>query len=478
MSLVEPRISEVRSEVASPASAAKRPCGIERSLSGWSYYDRQTCRIYRPEKIADLARTVAAAGERTLISRGLGRSYNDAALNAGGAVVLSERLKRLLAFDARTGELQCEAGVSIGEIIEFGLPRGWFPAVTPGTKFVTVGGAIAADVHGKNHHRDGSFASCVREFRLLAASGETLTCSRMENAEVFWATLGGMGLTGAVLDAKLALRAVSSAYLTVDYRRAPNLDAALEEFAARDRDYAYSVAWIDGLARGKSLGRSVLMRGRHSAAAELPRPLADRPLVCRPRPRASVPCYLPGGLLNSWTVRAFNALYYRRQYDRQALAHYDTFFYPLDGVSHWNRLYGRRGFAQYQAAFPEATGRQGVAALLEKLSSCKAASFLAVLKTFGAGNEGLLSFPVKGHTLALDLPHSGRLPALMNELDEIVLAHGGRVYLAKNPRLSRSAFERMYPEAERFRRVLDRLDPDERFASSLSRRLGLRGIIE
>jgi FAD/FMN-containing dehydrogenase len=190
-----------------------------------------------------------------------------------------------------------------------------------------------------------------------------------------------------------------------------------------------------------------------------------------------VPCYLPGGLLNSWTVKAFNALYYRRQYDRRAVVPYDAFFYPLDAVSHWNRLYGRRGFAQYQAAFPEATGRQGIAALLEKLSSCRAASFLAVLKTFGEGNQGLLSFPIKGHTLALDLPHSDGLPALMGELDEIVLAQGGRVYLAKNPRLSRQAFERMYPEAEQFRRVLGRLDPDERFASSLSRRLGLRGTV-
>lgn len=453
----------------SPAS----PRAAEQTLSGWSNYEQQKCFVYRPEKIADVRRTIAAAPQKSIISRGLGRSYNDAALNEAGGVMLQTRLNRLLDFDSALGELECEAGATFGDIIDFALPRGWFPAVTPGTKFVTVGGAIAADVHGKNHHRDGSFASCVSRFRLLAADGRQLICSREENSEAFWATLGGMGLTGAILDARIRLKPVSTAYVTVDYRRAGHLDQALDEFSANDHQFAYSVAWIDCLARGKSLGRSVLMRGNHTPLGDLPRELADDPRQASTRKKRSMPCHLPGAALNAWTVKAFNAVYYGRNYDRQAIVDYDSFFYPLDRVLHWNRIYGRRGFAQYQAAFPASASRTAIAAMLEKLASRGAASFLAVLKTFGPGNSGLLSFPIEGHTLALDLPHRRGLRELLQELDELVLAHGGRVYLAKNPCLAREAFEKMYPAAECFRRVKRELDPGQRFGSSLGRRLGL-----
>src|SRR5581483_11572361 len=237
------------------------------------------------------------------------------------------------------------------DLLEVGLPRGFFPAVTPGTKHVTVGGAIAADVHGKNHHADGSFANCLLDFHLLTASGELLRCSRTENSRVFWATLGGMGLTGAIVEARLRLRPVTSAFLSVDYERTTDLDATLEAFAEGDGRYQYSVAWIDCVAQGRALGRSVLMRGDHASASALPaavtRPL-ERPL----RRRKQVPCFMPNFLLNSWTVRAFNALYYRRHAERRAIVDYDRFFYPLDAVEHWNRIYGRRGFLQYQAVFP------------------------------------------------------------------------------------------------------------------------------
>jgi decaprenylphospho-beta-D-ribofuranose 2-oxidase len=461
-----------------PGAASERPAELpqprEELLAGWGNYARDACRVYRPETAQDLEQVVAGAREANLISRGLGRGYGDAAVNGRSGVVEHLKLNRVLAFDERAGVLICEAGASIADIIDFALARGWFPLVTPGTKFVTVGGAIAADVHGKNHHHDGSFASCLVDFRLLAASGEVLTCSRDENASVFWATLGGMGLTGAILDARIRLRPVESAYVTVDYERTANLDESLAAFAEGDQRYTYSVAWIDCLARGAALGRSVLLRGCHTPCDELPANLAQTSLDVRPRRGLSVPCHLPGGLLNRWSVRAFNALYYRRHGDRRAIVAFDQFFHPLDSVKHWNRIYGRRGFMQYQAALPRATSRHALVEMLEAISRAGQASFLAVLKSFGPGNEGLLSFPIEGHTLALDLPNHGvRLQSLAERLDAIVMENGGRVYLAKDPRLGRAAFDRMYAQADEFRRVKARLDPYGRFSSSLARRLGL-----
>ena len=470
----------------------------EELLSGWGNYARETCRVYRPEKLRDAVRIVADSGDAStiarslrifdpieklsdfgsgvtsLIARGLGRAYGDASVNGAGGVVNLLKFNRLLAFDEETGVLECEGGVPLADIVDFSLPRGFFPAVTPGTRFVTVGGAIAADVHGKNHHQDGSFASCLIDFRLLTASGDVLTCSRLRSPHAFWATLGGMGLTGIILDARFRLRPVTSAYVTVDYQRTANLDESLSAFEESDHRYTYSVAWIDCLARGAALGRSVLMRGRHTERDELPAELAQAPLAINPHRRRAVPCYLPGGLLNSWSVKAFNACYYHRHRDRRAIVAYDSFFHPLDAVSNWNRFYGRRGFAQYQAAFPSATSRRALVRMLETISAAGQASFLAVLKSFGPGNQGLLSFPVEGHTLALDLPNTGaKLTTLLQRLDAIVLDHGGRVYLAKDPRLGRAAFDAMYLKADEFRRVCAALDPRGRFNSSMARRLGL-----
>ncbi|HUY36146.1 MAG TPA: FAD-binding oxidoreductase [Pirellulales bacterium] len=446
----------------------------EELLSGWGNYAREACRVYRPEKLPDATRIVADPSEASLITRGLGRSYGDASVNGAGGVINLLKLNRLLAFDEATGVLECEGGVPLADIIDFALPRGFFPAVTPGTRFVTVGGAIAADVHGKNHHQDGSFASCLIDFRLLTASGEVLTCARERNARAFWATVGGMGLTGVILDARFRLRPVASAYVTVDYQRTANLDESLSAFAEGDHRYTYSVAWIDCLARGAALGRSVLMRGRHTACDELPAELAQAPLTLGASRSLRVPCHLPGGLLNAWSVKAFNALYYHRHRDRRAIVAYGSFFHPLDSILDWNRIYGRRGFAQYQAAFPPSTSRNALVSLLETISAARQASFLAVLKSFGPGNRGLLSFPIEGHTLALDLPNTGsELIALLQRLDAIVLSHGGRVYLAKDPRLGRAAFDTMYAQADEFRRVKAILDPRGRFNSSLARRLGL-----
>lgn len=456
-------------------------------IRGWGNLAAVRAPVFRPDRVGELQRTVQDS-RGSLISRGLGRSYGDAAVNAGG-VVSHVCLNRFLQFDEAQGIVECEAGVTFDELIRVALRRGFFPAVTPGTRHITVGGAIAADVHGKNHHRDGSFAECLLDFHLLTASGEVLRCSRRENASVFWATLGGMGLTGAIVDARFRLRPVETPYIMVDYQRTANLDESLEAFGAGDAGYNYSVAWIDCLARGRSLGRSVLMRGNHAAASQVPiskradsqwgglpgRRLSSDRLESRPTAHGkSVPCFMPHAVLNPWSVRAFNALYYHRHRDGQALVDYDAFFYPLDAVKHWNRIYGRRGFLQYQAALPTDTSRAGLIALLEAISSSRQASFLAVLKTFGPANAGLLSFPIAGSTLAVDFPNTGpALAQLLDALDEIVIAHGGRVYLAKDARLPRANFDCMYPRAAEFREMKAAIDPEGRFDSALARRLGL-----
>lgn len=438
-------------------------------LSGWGRHPVETCRVFRPEKTSELGEVLGAAGDGGVISRGLGRAYGDAALNKGGAVVSHLRLNRMLGWDPATGVLECEAGVSLAEIVETFLPRGWFLPVTPGTKQVTVGGALAADVHGKNHHRDGTISAFVESFRLLTPARGVLRCARDENADVFWATLGGMGLTGAILTARLKLIRVESAWVSVDYARAPDLDGALERFEASDATHRYSVAWIDCIASGKSLGRGVLMQGDHAPASMV----VGDPFEARRGMKADVMFDAPAALLNRHTVGAFNRLYHAAHRDQTGkLATVESFFYPLDAVGGWNRLYGRRGFVQYQSVLPP-DGRTALVRLLERVSNAGRASFLAVLKRFGPQGEGLLSFPTAGWTLTLDIPMARGVEPLLGELDRIVLDGGGRVYLAKDAALSPGSFAAMYPNAARFREVKRSLDPDGVLASSLARRVGL-----
>jgi len=451
------------------AATTSKPRFVTQTLTGWGNNPRQACNVYRPERPRDVGGIVREAQERSLLARGLGRSYGDAALNESNGVILQTRLNRMLAFDDVEGTLTCEAGLSFAEIIDVFLPRGWFLPVTPGTKFVTVGGAIAADVHGKNHHRDGSIGNFVQEIELLMASGEVLICSRESNANAFWATIGGMGLTGFILRATIRLMRVESAYLSVSYRKAANLDAALEISQAEDERFEYSVAWIDCLASGGSLGRSILIRGNHAPASAAPDTAA--PFGVRLARRKTVPFMLPGGVLNSLTVGAFNGQFYRNHDDREVMVDYDRFFYPLDSIGHWNRLYGRRGFAQYQVLFPLETSRRGLIALLEALSASKRPSFLSVLKRTGSASGGILSFPFPGQTLALDLPLRRDLPEFLRGLDRIVLEHGGRLYLAKDAFTTSETFAAMYPQLGRFREIKRELDPENRLSSSQARRL-------
>jgi decaprenylphospho-beta-D-ribofuranose 2-oxidase len=444
---------------------------VTTSLAGWGRFPVERCHLFRPESCRELGAILASGAQQSYLSRGLGRSYGDAALNREGGVISHMRLNRFLAFDAATGILECEAGASFAEILEYFLPRGFFLPVTPGTKFVTVGGAIAADVHGKNHHRDGTLANFVKDFQLLAPGGQMLTCSPASHADLFWATFGGMGLTGVILSARLQLRRVESAYVLVDYQKARNFEEALAVMGESDQQYQYSVAWIDCLATGKSLGRAVLMRGNHAAATQLPQRLRN-PLAAPAPRRWNVPFNLPALALNSLSVGAFNAFYYAWHGNAaQRLVDYEKFFYPLDAILNWNRLYGKRGFVQYQFALPPETGRAGLAAILERLARSRRSSFLGVLKCFGDANPGLLSFPTRGYTLALDLPASRGLVPFLQELDQLVLRHGGRVYLAKDAVLNAATFAAMYPGLERFRALKQQVDPQGLHSSSLARRL-------
>jgi len=435
-------------------------------LAGWGRHPVEACRVYRPEKVAELGAILDARPDGGVISRGLGRAYGDAALNADGGVVSHLRLDRILGFDEEAGEVECEGGVVLGDLADVFVARGWFLPVVPGTRHVTVGGAIAADVHGKNHHRDGTLGRFVREIRLITPGRGLLVCSREQEPEAFRATLGGMGLTGAIVSAKLRLMRVESSSVVVDYQPTRDLEDALARFGESDANHRYSVAWIDALAKGRSLGRGVLMQGDH-APADAVQPRKTR----RPRPR--VPFDLPGATLNRLSVGAFNRLYRATHRARTGVVEpLETFFWPLDAVGDWNRVYGKRGFVQYQFVVPPERS-DALEAVLRRAAASGRASFLAVLKRFGPAGEGILSFPMAGWTLSLDFPVASGLAEMLREMDRTVAEAGGRVYLAKDAMLDADTFARMYPAAEAFREVRRSLDPDGVLTSSLARRVGL-----
>jgi decaprenylphospho-beta-D-ribofuranose 2-oxidase len=437
-------------------------------LSGWGRYPVQTCKLERPERYADL-RSV----DNSLIARGQGRSYGDAALNENGHVMLTERVNRFLEFDAEHGILRAEAGVTLKEILNVIVPKGWFLPVTPGTKFVSLGGCVAADVHGKNHHHYGSFCNHVLSIELILADGSLVECSPSENTELFWATVGGMGLTDIIGEVTFKLIPISNDYVQVRHHVANDLEhlfALMRDAAIDDR---YSVAWIDSMARGMQFGRGVVMSGHHASDEEI-RP-NFRNMIKLKRSHA-IPFDFPAWVLNSLFISAFNARYYQKEGRKiePFLSGYDPYFYPLDTIGKWNRLYGKRGFVQYQCVIPEITAFEGIRQLLQALSDSRRPSFLAVLKRLGDQGSGLLSFPMAGFTLALDLPiRDEGLFALLNELDKIVLQHHGRVYLAKDARLSAESFRMMYPRYQEWLEIKRSVDPGNMFSSSLSRRLGI-----
>jgi decaprenylphospho-beta-D-ribofuranose 2-oxidase len=417
-----------------------------------------------PASAADVASIVRSAPVRGLVARGLGRSYGDAAQNAGGMVLDMRRLNSLGAIDPVSGSITCGAGASLDALLRAVVPQGWFPPVLPGTRNVTLGGAVAADVHGKNHHRDGSIGRHVSAVSIIDGRGDAATL--VPDTEPFWATVGGMGLTGMITDVTLTLRAISSTWMTVDTYRTADLAQTLARLAEADASRQYSVAWLDCLARGSAMGRGIVTAGDH-APSDFGDDYAPRKLV-------TAPGWVPGRLLNAATVSAFNEAYFRAA-PRQRRAHPQRiapFFHPLDAIGRWNTLYGTRGFVQYQFVTPSATD---ISDVVESLSAARVPSFLGVLKRFGAGNDrAALSFPATGWTLALDLP--ARLPGLgrlLDGLDERVAASGGRVYLAKDARLRPDLFEAMYPQVAGWRQQRANLDPRRVFQSDLARRLEL-----
>jgi decaprenylphospho-beta-D-ribofuranose 2-oxidase len=423
----------------------------------------------KPESRDAVAAALADPGERGVLARGLGRSYGDAAQNAGGRVLAMAGLDAVHGVDVEAGTATVDAGVSFATLIRLLPPRGLFVPVTPGTSHVTVGGAIAADIHGKNHHRDGSFCNHVVSFELLTPAGDRLTVEPGD--DLFHATAGGMGLTGVVLSATVRLLRVESTYMTVDRERAGDLDDVMARMTARDDQYRYSVAWIDCLARGRSLGRSVLIRGDHARAEHV---AGGGPPTFR-APHLSAPPWMPSGLLRRSTVRVFNEAYYRAapRHETGRLEPLPAFFYPLDAVRDWNRIYGPSGFLQYQLVVPE--GREDVLrGSLERLSGAGCPSLLAVLKRFGPQRTGMMSFPLKGWTLTLDVPAAvPGLGGLLDGLDELVAEAGGRVYLAKDSRLRPDALAAMYPRLPEWRAAREQVDPRGVKRSDLARRVGL-----
>lgn len=403
----------------------------------------------------------AAAG--SMLPYGNGRSYGDSCLNDGGALLHARHMDRFIHFDAQNGVLECEAGVLFSEILDLVVPQGWFLPVTPGTKFVTVGGAIANDVHGKNHHKAGTFGRHVLEFELLRSDGSRRTCSLQQHPEWFAATIGGLGLTGVVTRATIQLRRVVGPWMSAEVYRFHDLSEFFRLSQESDRDYEYTVAWIDCASRGNALGRGIFTRANHAPAHPDSRPNA-------PSRRLRVPMTPPMSLINPLSLRAFNTLYYHRQRESvgHVTMHYEPHFYPLDGIGDWNRIYGPHGFMQYQCVVPPGVSFDCMETLVKTIAASGEGSFLAVLKQFGdIASPGMLSFPRPGTTLALDFPNRGPGTfALLDRLDDIVAAAGGAVYPAKDARMPARYFKQYFPAWESFSHYID-----PKFSSSFWRRV-------
>ena len=446
------------------------------TLTGWGRTSPSTAQVCQPSGLEQIQALIQAASPASLIPRGLGRAYGNPAQCAGGTVLELAAFDQIR-LDPSSGTVTAGAGVSLDALLRALVPAGFFLPVTPGTRNVTVGGALAAEVHGKNHHGEGSFASHVMRLQLVDGQGlvRELSPDDPASAAAFWATAGGMGLTGVITEVSFRLIPIETSLISVDTDRYSDLDALMAAMVEADTRYRYSVAWVDSL---HPAGRGVLTCGDHASLEQLRQQapeLADNPLAYDPKALASAPPFLPGGLLNTWTVRAFNETWFRkaprhRVGELQAIGPY---FHPLDGVGDWNRIYGPAGFLQYQFAIPDAAS-QLVGETLAALRKIGAPSFLTVLKRFGPSNPGPLSFPIPGWTLAADV--SAAIPGLfetLDQLDQAVAAAGGRLYLAKDSRQSATMLERSYPRLAEWREQRALLDPREVFSSDLARRVQL-----
>ncbi len=434
---------------------------IRKRFSGWGNYPIMDSVLYRFREIKPLKQFVSETDQ--IIARGNARSYGDSSLNE--KMIDMKNQHYFLSFNKKSGVLHLEAGALLADIVESFVPRGWFLKVTSGTKLITVGGAIASDVHGKNHHIEGCFSQSVQMFHLLLADGKVVRCSADENADLFKATCGGMGLTGIILDAKIQLIPIKSAFIQQTTIKNNNLKETFDSFE-KYKESPYSVAWIDCLAPDSKRGRGLFMAGEFSKAHNL--------RVNSPK-KLNIPFYFPTFILNQWTIKAFNYLYYKRVktlVSKQKVS-IDQFFYPLDSIGHWNRIYGKKGFIQYQCIFPKSTSFEAIDEILTLTSHANKGAFLAVLKLHGAANDNLLSFPLEGYSLALDFKMDEDILALLEQLDQIVVKYHGRIYLAKDSRMSKITFEKCYPDFNQFKKIREKYHMKSKFNSHQSKRLGL-----
>ncbi|HWJ28721.1 MAG TPA: FAD-binding oxidoreductase [Flavisolibacter sp.] len=405
-----------------------------------------------------------------VIARGNGRCYGDASLS--GQTISTLKYDKILSFDTAKGIFECQSGITLDKVLEVIVPHGWFLPVTPGTKFITVGGAVASDVHGKNHHVDGSFSRHVIEMDVLLGDGTVQTCSSTQLSDLFWATCGGMGLTGIITRVVFDLKKIETSYINQKQVKAENLEQLIELFE-KYSSYTYSVAWIDCLKKGKNFGRSILILGEHAKVEELSERQKKEPLKLPSKKQITFPFNLPSFVLNQFTVKAFNFLYYAKNTKKEInnVVSYEPFFYPLDAILHWNRGYGKKGFVQYQFVLP-LESKEGLIKILNRISEAGLGSFLAVLKVFGKQDD-LISFPMEGYTLALDFPVRKGLFKFLDELDEIVLQYNGRLYLSKDARMKPEVFWSSYPKASKFASIIKKYNATFKINSIQANRLNI-----
>ena len=403
-------------------------------LSGWGKYPIKNTEVLKPKNVKELIDTLN--GDQ-LIARGNGRSYGDSSIGISKTIDM-KNFNKIISFNNKEGYLIAESGVILQDIIKKTLPNGWFPYVTPGTKFATLGGMIAADVHGKNHHKDGNFSNFVKWIELVNSKGELIRCSKNENSEIFEWTMGGMGLTGIILKAAIKLRSISTGWIKQKIIATKNLEETINLFETNE-SATYSVAWVDCFQKkGKHIGRSIFTIGEHASLEDLNKNKKKDPFKVSKKINFNMPFHLQSWSLNNWTIKIFNSIYYwlNKRKKTNNLIDWDSYFYPLDKILEWNKMYGRKGFAQYQCVIPKENSRNGLLEILETMCETKIGSFLTVLKKFGP-EQGKFSFPMDGYTIAMDFPINNKTLSLMNRLDEITSKYGGRIYLAKDSRMSK-----------------------------------------
>jgi decaprenylphospho-beta-D-ribofuranose 2-oxidase len=418
-----------------------------------------------PEQLQELL-----SRNENFIPRGNGRCYGDASL--ADTTISTLKFDKILSFDRSNGVFECQSGLTLDQILEVVVPGGWFLPVTPGTKFITVGGAVASDVHGKNHHIDGSFSNHILEMDIVLASKETITCSPQINYDLFEATCGGMGLTGVISRVRFRMKKIKTSFIRQKQIKAGNLEELIRLFDEYNH-YTYSVAWIDCLKKGTYFGRSILILGEHAEEQDLNEKQKQYPLQLPKKKQINFPFNLPSWVLNAFTVKAFNFLYYSKNFKKEIsnVVGYEPFFYPLDAILHWNRGYGKKGFVQYQFVLP-LDAKKGLVEILNRISDKGMGSFLAVLKVFGK-QESIISFPREGYTLALDFPVKAGLLEFLDELDQVVLQYGGRLYMSKDARMKPEILRQGYPDLKKFKDIVRKYNPDGKIHSIQSDRLFL-----